>query len=667
MWPSDARKCKPCAARGNQCLEQKYGNFRHPSSRKATIKERIHKLERILGRILDVGGIVDLPPNFDLLELDDADVLNGLRLQLGTFSIDAKTNSSNCGDLSQSMTPDISINQLHGLENAPLLSLFDNAIFRHEAYDYHEEVEFKTSRGSIGAIERNNKLLRSVRSLALNAQAISHIIQESHISLCLLGRIFQDFPGLSSHSLDDTHIGLLVDQLVGAFESENIPIVTKALICLAFCIQQLPVNFTLGSLTIPAPLETLQNCYLESAESFLAPDEGIIGTIDGLECVMAEVRYYLNFGMPRKAWVLFRRAVTFAHLLREAHSSDSHLNNRQRTLWFHMWQLDRSLSLLLGLPYAITSFPYKIPNVNLEGSLMPPKMRFMFSLAMISEHIIDRNQQHDEISFSDSLQLDLDLQECSRIMPPAWWETSPDIETPEETIYETYVVQLWFYSVRNLIHLPFLLKSLTHSEYSLSVGESLASSRAIIKCYKALRDERRPVLRVCNIVDFQVFTAAMIMVLCLLGSPSYESQQREDDWRTIYSLMQVLNRVSHDNPDGVATQASHLLKSLCVFRDTSSKTNESFQAVVPYFGKMRIKRLQSFTTKPDYMSIPGEASILNTNITPKGAIDIVGIGPINDLESYFQIENFDFWSGDPPEWIDGVDICFQDGWSWDQD
>lgn len=30
------------------------------------MKERIHKLERILGRILAAGGIVDLPPNFDL-------------------------------------------------------------------------------------------------------------------------------------------------------------------------------------------------------------------------------------------------------------------------------------------------------------------------------------------------------------------------------------------------------------------------------------------------------------------------------------------------------------------------------------------------------------------------------------------------------------------------
>ena len=64
--PSDAQKCKLCAARGNQCLERKYGNFRHPSSRKTTMKERIYKLERILGRILAAGGIVDLPPNFDL-------------------------------------------------------------------------------------------------------------------------------------------------------------------------------------------------------------------------------------------------------------------------------------------------------------------------------------------------------------------------------------------------------------------------------------------------------------------------------------------------------------------------------------------------------------------------------------------------------------------------
>ena len=41
-------------------------------------------------------------------------MLNGLRLQLGTFSIDAKTTSSNYGDSSQSMTSDTSVNQLEG-------------------------------------------------------------------------------------------------------------------------------------------------------------------------------------------------------------------------------------------------------------------------------------------------------------------------------------------------------------------------------------------------------------------------------------------------------------------------------------------------------------------------------------------------------------------------
>lgn len=174
------------------------------------------------------------------------------------------------------------------------------------------------------------------------------------------------------------------------FESEDVATVTKVLLCLASCTQQLPANFNLGSAIIPAPLETLQNYYIESAEAFLGPDEGIIGTIDGLECVLAQFRYYLNFGIPRKAWVILRRAIAFTQLLSETHryTSDDQLKSRKESLCFQVWLVVKCLSLLLGLPYAVHSLPCKIQDISGEDS----KTQFFFRLGTIARRVIDRNQ-----------------------------------------------------------------------------------------------------------------------------------------------------------------------------------------------------------------------------------------------------------------------------------
>ena len=65
----------------------------------------------------------------------------------------------------------------------------------------------------------------------------------------------------------------------------------------------------------------------------------------------------------------------------------------------------------------------------------------------------------------------------------------------------------------------------------------------MISCYQILRDRNRPVLRVCNLMDFEVFTGAMVIMLYQIGGiRGYEEKEREDDREMIFSLIDTSKR-----------------------------------------------------------------------------------------------------------------------------
>lgn len=89
----------------------------------------------------------------------------------------------------------------------------------------------------------------------------------------------------------------------------------KVLILPAGCIQQFLPGQQVGRLLLRTSLEPLEQQYIKTANAFLALDNGILGTVDRLQCLLSQVTFYLHAGLPRKAWVLIRRATAFAQLL----------------------------------------------------------------------------------------------------------------------------------------------------------------------------------------------------------------------------------------------------------------------------------------------------------------------------------------------------------------
>lgn len=446
------------------------------------------------------------------------------------------------------------------------------------------------------------------------------------------------------------------------------------LLCLAIHIQQLPSNFDIAQTSLPAPSEALQDRYITSIEALLESDEGFAGTLDGLECMMLQSEFYINVSNARKVWLIIRRAISFAHLLGLHHELDDvgdKLALRRRTLWLHLWQRDRELSLVLGLPYAISDSHFSITTVKNDDSGPWTEKHLLRDLPIAMGHIIDRNQDRSKMTYSVTLKIDQELEDCRKIMSVSWWETLPGPHMSLDAICTMFVAKMMFYNVRKLLHLPYMLKSYTDHRYDSSRIVALECSREVIKVFQVLRDEKRSVLKMCDMVDFQVFCAAMILVLDLLGhsrSPAHhDPYQEERDWEIVYGITQDLKRISHSMICSVATQAARLLEDFYNARHGYSASGEdTYEVDIPYFGKVRIRRDQRFA--------PWRRSALTSQLdsqlqTPQEVTENTfesSVDPLVSIDSYFHSlpGAFQPWQGVETDWASMFDLSVGDDWSW---
>jgi hypothetical protein len=93
------------------------------------------------------------------------------------------------------------------------------------------------------------------------------------------------------------------------------------------------------------------------AISLATTDDEILGSIEGLQCVMIESMYQSNIGNLRRSWVSGRRAMSIAQLMGLNRSDDQaqykvldpKAKYHPHHMWFRIVFLERYLCLLLGV------------------------------------------------------------------------------------------------------------------------------------------------------------------------------------------------------------------------------------------------------------------------------------------------------------------------------
>ena len=686
----NAQKCNGCSARNSQCTEQEIRRS-HVSDKRKSTRQRVRELEGVLDQVLrsqsiNAEAVTTCTPGVDLTHpIDNSPSERAASAAIGVVdhqppTLDFRTpNGSNAHHI-----------QIRDFSDAPLLGLFDNESTTHTNPGSASSA-VPGQRKSHVHDKHDHEILQTLKLHMPNVKEMSSILRSGQFSLGIWRSTYPEELGTRLDNARGDPNTTLQDHIYRSLYSGDVAVAAKTMLCLTLHIQQLPSDLNAARISLPASSEALQKYYMTSVESLLASDEGLAGTVDGLECMILQSEFYINVGNLRKVWLIVRRAVSLAQLLGlqcETNDVDDKLALRRSAVWLELWQRDRGFSLILGLPYATLESQLPACTSESEDFQLGTERRLFRDLGIAMGHVVDRNQNRSKLTYSVTLKIDEELEECKNTMPASWWETSPDLHMPLDAICSMFVSKMRFYTVRKLLHLPFMLKVSSDHRYEGSRLVALECSREMIKIFRVLRDDERPVMKMCDMVDFQIFSAAMTLVVELLGCPRSVAQrdpyQEKSDWELVHEVMQKLKSTSQSMVCRVAAQGARVLEDFYNARNGYSTTGEDvYEIDIPYFGKVQIRRGQrGFAAKSSppnpqtnnqrhtlRQTVAEPTSQLNDGFqTPQHSLNVFE-GSIDSLVSpdsyFFPLPGaLQPWQGGDTGWTSMFDSSVGEDWNW---
>ena len=670
-----ARKCNGCSARELPCTNQESYRSTSPiSSERRSTRDRFQKIEGMLDQVLRNQsrfneGLGHLEPESS--ERNDVEQIESPHLaEREVPAINIGANLSRKRRKVEVLVPrshEPYVQKTREIGDEPFLKLFgdvDNRDIRDSNVHGSVHAGFPTTD------ESAHRIIREFRHHIPNSAELMSILQAGRSTMSLWSGAFPETLGAP----ESVSLERLRDHIYRCSYSSNIADVTKLMLCLALHIQQLPSELETVHMSLPAPLDHLQEYYMMSAESLLSSDERLGGTMSGLECMILQSEFYINVGHLRKVWLIIRRAVNIAQLLglhrKILVDVDSRLALRRNAIWTELWQRERGFSLILGLPCSTLDSQIPPLAAKEDESDLERMKRFLQDLGIVMGHIVDRDQDSSGKTYSTTLKIEEQLEECQSIMPAQWWDFKPDSTTPTDAIRDMFVAKMRFYTVQRLLHLPFLLKAFGDRRFDSSRLTTLQSAREIIKVYHILRDEQKPVLKVCDMVDFQVFAAAMTLVIDLLawsGTLDHNDLHREErDWELVLQTAEVLGHFSSSRKGcEVAVLGARVLEDFSQLRNGPAEGVSRVD--IPYFGQVEIRRRDARQTENNLY--PQSSTLADPQLQSQHD----PVGTFEDpIESIISPDSYLFphpaasqpWQSEDESWIHMLKSTMADDWSW---
>ncbi|KAL8735016.1 MAG: hypothetical protein Q9166_001141 [cf. Caloplaca sp. 2 TL-2023] len=686
VYEQNATTCTRCASKRLECTEQEYGDAKAlGADKRKSMRERTNELEGMITQILtklDSNAATTGPQG---TETKVAKALRSLRTELlpsTTLSADVLAQGSTGLASPTSDKSDTAKDGSRHFHNPPLLSLFDNAVLSKGNEQHGGEIREPGSTSQRPMVEKNRRVLSALKSLTPSSHDIGLILRGSRQSLYLWQEALRDCSYKPVDKVDLDTFQRTQDFIQRSLQSENLSIVAQTYACLALTMQQLPGSFDFSTLNLPASPEALQDHYITAVETLMASDDGVSSTIEGLSCLIVQTKYYVNLGKPRKGWLTIRRALNFAQMLgfhRQSYDGNDVATTTRRSIWLSIYLVERFLSMLLGYPSACLDGHFEGLLAGDKSDPTIDRQRFNVKLAVITGQIINRNQDPKSMTVAATLKIDQDLEDARSMLPPTWWNPPSESELLEADSFDKFVSKMFFHNLRMLLHLPFMLKSSTDRRYEYSRIAALESGRDMINSYHCIRHPIRPLIAVCNVIDFQVFTAGMLLIIDLLGNPDSSSDRPDTgdssaDWNSIHGLISDLRQVVSGGKirgnTNVAVQALAVLEDLSKAKDGAEchLPNESYQAVIPYFGKIRIRWGKAFRARKSSSSTtPSSTGQMPTPSDSTGTPNMnFGTDPKLSFDSYFQPLPGDMqpWQDSGVDWSAINDFELLNDWNW---
>ncbi|KAH8668696.1 hypothetical protein BX600DRAFT_435219 [Xylariales sp. PMI_506] len=396
------------------------------------------------------------------------------------------------------------------------------------------------------------------------------------------------------------------------------------------------------------PPRQLMKRLADIAINFVTTNDDLIGSVEGLECIMMESMYQSNGGNLRKALIAIRRAIVIAQLM-GFHRTQSRVpckiapetKSHPEFIWFHILFAERHLCLMLGLPESTRDHSMASDKMLASDT---PMGRLERIHCVIASRILERNQSDPSSQdFSLTQELDGQLQSASEGLPKKWWLTvnlAILMDQPKELFWAMRRLfhQLFHYNLLNQLHLPYMLCSSSSSgqKYDYSRMTCITASREVLSRFIMFRSVTR-IAFWCRTIDFFSLLAAMTLLIAHLdghrrcaasqspsGTPGQHPMaenllihQRPGDRAMIEQVQENMEEVSKLNNDPVGAQSADLLRRLLAIEadaagghthqaatvsirapgvtngpagELRGNTCDSVRVFIPYFGTVKISR-----------------------------------------------------------------------------
>ena len=169
----------------------------------------------------------------------------------------------------------------------------------------------------------------------------------------------------------------------------------------------------------PLCQKNIDKC-LGIVDDFVLSNDELASNIDGIECFLMQSKHNSNNGRIRRSWMCFRRGMFFAQLLgfhRRSANLPPDETQRRSTVWKALYQGDRYMSLLLGLPYGTAT-----RHCEMDPPVQTGAERYLFHLTNIMGDVIDRNlNPSSDGNYMETVRIEGEMMVLVESMSSEWW------------------------------------------------------------------------------------------------------------------------------------------------------------------------------------------------------------------------------------------------------
>jgi len=398
------------------------------------------------------------------------------------------------------------------------------------------------------------------------------------------------------------NISLVFDTL----QSNDHVMVAKVYLWVSLCLMHYPRD-RIQELQLQHSYRQLLDQYTAYAAAALSFYNDTSVTISILESMSLQWRFYFNSGKPQKAWHILRRAIASAIQL-GLHQPHGYEDKSKIMLWDSFWQSERLISCILGLPSCTSNeHPGTRPNdgPNYQNN---PIAQAHFKLGIITGDIIKRDHTELKNNYAATHQIDQDLEEVQALLP----SINTDVHEDQSftTLYQPLMTHVRYWMMLKLAHMPYMLKAMHSSRYQHSFDRARKASRKIIELMSTVRALCTEYM--CETLDFQLFSAAVVLLLADHHRLETNASTRQADWSLISIASQCLRQTNIKLDCAVAKQGADALDIIIAACRGQYAFQEDFVVTIPYFGRVRLKNPSSQPV-PTQISTTTSSSIDNSS------------------------------------------------------